>query len=119
MAHKILRNMENFALVEIRKNTPWNKQPKVGDYNNPYIKKITPCSFDKGRYISWETGKEEMLGEDTQVWKLFCGTCFRLLDGREVLISRDLKGNIFLTEDFRFNPCSMVRYEAKNIPEKE
>ena len=106
-----------FALIEVKENTSWHKQPKWGEYKNPNITKITPCTKKNGKYVAWETGKEEKVGEDTKVWPLYVGTCFRLKNGREVLISRDLARKEFLTEDFRFNPCTMVRYEAKEVIE--
>lgn len=106
-----------FVLVEVKAFLPWYKQPKYGEYKNPDITKITPCTIKHGKYVAWETGKEEKVGENTKVWPLYFGTCFRLLNGREVLISRDLKRNEILVKKFRFNPTSMVMYEAKELQE--
>ena len=103
---------EFFVLVEVPKYLPWNLQPRIGEYTNPHLKKVTPCTLEGDRYVSWETGEEVEVGEDTKIWRLFSGTCFRLKNRKEILISRR-RGKEFLTTDFRFNPLSMVRYEAK------
>ena len=101
------------VLIEVPKYLGIFNQPKVGDYDNPYIEKIVPCTVENGVYKSWEENKVVKKTPQMQEWKLFAGTMFRLTNGREVLITRDFAGNTFLTEGIKFNPSTMVRYDAK------
>lgn len=101
------------VLVEVPKYLDVFHLPKIGDYNNPYIRKIIPCTVENGVYKSWEDGKRITKNSQMQEWSLFVGTMFRFKNGREVLITRDFSGNTFLASGIKFNPSSMVRYNAK------
>ena len=101
------------VLVEVPKYLDIFHLPKVGEYNNPYIRKIIPCTLENGEYKSWENGKKIKKNSQMFEWKLFVGTMFRFNNRREVLLTRDLKGNNFLTTGVKFNPSTMVRYDAK------
>lgn len=106
--------MDRFVvLVEIPKWLGVFNWPKVGDYDNPYIKKIIPCTVTNGAYKSWETGEKVEKTPQMFVWNLFPGTMFRMKDNKEILITRDFAGKVFLTSKVHFNPSSMVRYCAK------
>ena len=101
------------VLVELPKYLDVFYHPKVGDYNNPYIRRIIPCTVENGEYTAWEDGKKVKKNSQMSVWNLFVGTMFRFKNGREVLITRDFLGNTFLTDNVKFNPFSMVRYDVK------
>ncbi len=109
-----MENKKFAVVIQLAKYINWFKAPRVGEYDNPYVKKITPCTVnDNGEYFSWETGERVKPSGNFLVWNLSVGTMFKLKDEREVLITRDFAGNRFLVEGVRFNPASMVRYEAK------
>ena len=102
------------VLIEIPRWLDEFEWPKVGDYDNPHIKRIVPCTVEKdGSYKSWETGEKVEKTPQMFVWNLFPGTMFRMKDNKEILITRDFAGKVFLTSKVHFNPSSMVCYCAK------
>lgn len=107
-----MENKKFVVLIEVPKFLSFFNQPKIGEYDNPYIRKIIPCTVQNGKYRSWE-GEEINKNSQMQEWNLFVGTMFLLKNGKEMLITRDFAGHVFLTEGINFNPLSMVRYVAK------
>ena len=112
-------NQKFFALIDIPQGLRWPLVPMLGEYDNPYIKSITPCTLENGVYKSWETGEVVKTKPDTQAWGLQVGTMFHLTDGREVLITRNCGGEEYLVDNVPFNPLTMVRREAKRYVEKK
>ena len=100
------------VLVEISKFLSCLHWPKVGDYDNKYIKHIIPCVLEDGVYRRFENGQPVEKTAEMFEWNLSHGVMFHLKD-RDVLITRDFQGRTFLTDKVKFNPMSMVRYEAK------
>ena len=107
------------VLVELKKDTRWPRVPNIGEYKNKFITAVTPCSCEKGVYTSWETGEKVEKTPDTLEWGLLVGTMFRLTDGREILITRNCRGEEYLIDNVPFNPLTMVRYEAKRYVEEK
>ena len=109
-------------MVTIPQFLPIMSRPQIGDYDNPYIIRTTPCEKKKGKCYDLRTGEEIKKTEDMLEWKNLTGTFFRYPDGYELLLSRRYSDNkilVFEPNGRSFNPESMTLRSVIHREEKQ
>lgn len=87
-------------------------EPKLGDYDNKYIKKTVPCEKVQGRFYDLRSGKEVKKSGNTKEWRNLTGTVFQYPDGKMLLITHRYRKNfenlcVEMTPD-EFHPETML-----------
>ncbi|MBQ8481079.1 MAG: hypothetical protein IJ532_00920 [Alphaproteobacteria bacterium] len=73
---KVLRG-NIVTLVTIPKYLPVIMRPSIGEYDNPYVMKTTPCECVDGEYYDLHTGAKVVKKDNMLEWKNLSGTVFR------------------------------------------
>lgn len=105
------------TLVTIPKYLPVIVRPGIGDYNNPYIRKITPCEVINGEYRDIRTGAKVEKADNMLEWINLSGTVFCYKDQHNspkecLLISRryaDGKLLLLSIAPWQITPCMIPR----------
>ena len=104
-------------MVTIPKFLPVIMRPGIGDYDNPYVLRTTPCEVVDGRYRDLRTGAVVEKKNNMLEWRNLSGTVFRFehrrgFSNENLLISRRFEdGRLLLLslEDREITPMMVVR----------
>lgn len=123
---KQVKVMENcVTLVTIPEFLPVLQWPKIGEYDNQFILKTTPCEKRNGKYYDIRSNTEVKKKDNMLEWPNLSGTFFRYPDGYELLLSKKFEdGKLLVLEpdrldSRRFHPQSMVLRKIVHRVEKK
>ncbi len=101
------------TLVTIPEFLPTLQVPHIGEYDSPFIMKLTPCEKRNGQYYDLRKGVEVKKSENMLEWLNLSGTVFSYEDGLLLLITKR-----FVNGHFMGIPISKNEVRSNMMPRK-